>query len=257
MLTVRPIPAFNDNYIWSIELAGKREAFVVDPGDAAVVEEALSQNNLSLAGILITHHHQDHTGGIAELTRHRNIPVYGPANSSISGITQPLIEGEQISLGDTTFRVIATPGHTLDHIAFFADTEQPLLFCGDTLFAGGCGRLFEGTPEQMHQSLTKLAQLPSTTQVYCAHEYTLTNLRFCSAVEPENLDLQARVNADTERRHQQQPTVPSTLETELLTNPFLRCHEPSVITSAEAHSEGSLNSSADVLRVIRAWKDKF
>lgn len=230
--------------------------YVVDPGDATVVENELRKSNAELAGILITHHHHDHTGGIAELTKHRDIPVYGPDNN-ISFITHRVYEGDTVSLDGVLFQVIATPGHTQDHIAYFSDTQQPVLFCGDTLFAGGCGRLFEGTPELMHQSLAKLSSLPEATKVYCAHEYTIDNLRFCSAVEPENTALQERVVADSSLRQHQQPTVPSTLAMELQTNPFLRCHIPAVIAAAEAHSGESLQDSPSILRVIRAWKDNF
>lgn len=255
MLTISPLPAFNDNYIWSIEAMDSTKIYVVDPGDASVVEDHLNLKKAELAGILITHHHHDHTGGITALTKERDIPVYGP--DTVSLVTHPLTEGDRLDLAGTLFRVISTPGHTMDHIVYFADQPQPVLFCGDTLFAGGCGRLFEGTPELMHRSLTKLAHLPEATRVYCAHEYTLANLRFCAAVEPENPRLQERMVTDSQRRQQHQPTVPSTLSTELQTNPFLRCHEPAVIAAAERYSGESLNDGVNVLRVIRAWKDNF
>ena len=257
MLSIKPIPAFNDNYIWLLQITGQSTAYVVDPGDAQAVEKALMEKSLDLAGILITHHHHDHTGGISELTRNRKIPVYGPVSSNISGITHPLSDGDQVLLAGITFQIIATPGHTLDHIVYFSATSEPILFCGDTLFGGGCGRLFEGSPELMFHSLNKLANLPENTKVYCAHEYTLSNLRFCTAVEPDNLRLQARIATDSLLREQNQPTIPTILSTELKTNPFLRCHVPSIITAAEQYSGEQLSDSVNVLRVIRAWKDNF
>ena len=251
-LHISPLSAFSDNYIWLIHSPNNRDVLVVDPGDAAPVETALHQHNL--AGILITHHHHDHTGGIATLTRNRNIPVFGPAN--ISGITHPLKDGDTIKLFDCQFHIIATPGHTLDHIAYFTDSPaKPVLFCGDTLFAGGCGRLFEGTARQMHQSLSRLAALPGQTQIYCAHEYTQANLRFAQAVEPHNRALQQRITEVNRQRANNQPSVPSSLAEELATNPFLRTDQPSVIQVAR--HRGSATTPAEILGVIRAWKDNF
>ena len=257
MLSINPIPAFNDNYIWCIQMTGNAAVFVVDPGDADAVEHHLSEQNLQLAGILITHHHQDHTGGITSLTKDRTIPVYGPDNPHIAQVTHPLSDGDSFELLGTRFQVIATPGHTLDHIAYFSDASSPVLFSGDTLFAGGCGRLFEGSAAMMHHSLNKLSILPEDTNIYCAHEYTLSNLAFCAAVEPDNTMLAKRILTDQQLRQQQQPTIPSTLGMELKTNPFLRCDQPSVIAAAEQHSAQKLTDSASVLRVIRAWKDNF
>ena len=256
MLRIYPIPAFNDNYIWAIQVGQKPAVYIVDPGDANPVEAWLQQHQLRLTGILVTHHHYDHTDGIAQLVKKRDIPVYGPEQSSPL-INVPLNGQSEVSLDGICFQILQTPGHTLDHIAYFSETFDPVLFCGDTLFGGGCGRLFEGTPEQMHRSLVQIASLPDSTQVFCAHEYTLANLRFCAAVEPNNTALQARIAADTSLRQQNKPTIPSTLAQELATNPFLRCHKPSVIAAAETFSQSNLDDPAHVLRVIRAWKDNF
>lgn len=258
MIDITPIPAFNDNYIWMIHSDDHNQVFVVDPGDSQPVEEVLTQKQLALAGILVTHHHYDHTGGVAELTKKRNIPVYGPDNPNISGITQPLSEGMTINVLGISFSIFATPGHTLDHIVYFTETPAaPILFCGDTLFAAGCGRLFEGTPEQMHESLAKLASLPKNTRVCCAHEYTLANLSFALAVEPENPQIQQQISKSTELRRKNLPTLPSSIGTELNTNPFMRCHQPDVISAANTISDEILTDSASILRVIRAWKDVF
>lgn len=218
-----PIPAFSDNYIWLFAQDGK--AWVVDPGEAAPVLQILRENNLQLAGILLTHHHADHTGGVTELLQHYPVQVYGPCNSPASNlISHPLQGGSHISLGEIKFTVIATPGHTLDHIAFYS-TEEKILFCGDTLFSAGCGRVFEGTNEQMHQSLLKLAELPDDTKVCCAHEYTLSNLRFAIAAEPSNPDIDAYRNQCEVMREKNQPTLPSTVGLEKRINPFLRCSD--------------------------------
>jgi hydroxyacylglutathione hydrolase len=258
MLTITPIPAFSDNYIWTLcDRSRGNAAVVVDPGDALPVESFLKDHNLELAAILITHHHADHTGGIAALTERRAIPVYGPAAESIVGVTHALREGDNVeltSICDTPLRVIEVPGHTRGHIAYVGDG---IVFCGDTLFAAGCGRLFEGTPAQMHASLAKLAALPSDTRVYCTHEYTLANLRFAMAVEPDNAALQQRVFDDNETRARGKPTVPSTIGRELATNPFLRCERETVIAAAAAHCDIHVASGVDTFAAVRAWKDNF
>ena len=259
MISVEAIPAFSDNYIWCLYNSQSRQAAVVDPGDAAPVQAALRQRELSLAAILITHHHFDHTGGIDVLLSDNPVPVYGPVNDSIPQITNPLSEHDTLTLFGLVFSVLSIPGHTLDHIALYCDqtTDAPLLFCGDTLFAGGCGRVFEGNPAMMLQSLNKLAALPASTRVYCAHEYTLGNLAFASAVEPANRLLQQRIGRDTQRRQEGKPTVPSTIAIELQTNPFLRCTENSVIASAEQHCGSRCASPQEVFAVVRGWKDNF
>lgn len=260
MIHIEPIPAFNDNYIWCIYDDESRKAAVVDPGEAEPVEQALLSLKLELATILITHHHFDHTGGIEKLIENRNIPVYGPKNDQIAAITHRLSEKDSLSLFGLDFTVLEVPGHTLDHIALYCpDTGngQPVLFSGDTLFAGGCGRIFEGNPSMMLNSLQKLATLPGATRIYCAHEYTLSNLAFANAVEPTNSELNTRIHTDTQRRRDNIPTVPSILATELATNPFLRCTEDTVIDSARQHCDNTDDSEVSVFTAVRGWKDSF
>ncbi len=259
MIEVYPIPAFQDNYLWLFHQRDSNRAYVVDPGDAAPVEATLKARDLQLAGILITHHHYDHIGGIEQLLNHHRVPVYGPHSNNIPAITHPLREGERIELdAGMCFRILEIPGHTLDHIAYFSQAgDQSLLFCGDTLFAGGCGRLFEGTAAQMHRSLAKLAALPADTAIYCAHEYTLANLAFAQAVESDNAALNERIARDTATRKRGDPTVPSTLGLELATNPFLRCSHESVKSAAEEQAGGPLASPEEVLAAVRQWKDNF
>lgn len=256
MLTIRPIPAFTDNYIWCLDDGAL--ACVVDPGDAAPVLAFLERHALSLAGLLITHHHADHTGGIAALLeRYPGAAVYGPPNPAIAGINQPQREGDAIELLGQRFEVIAVPGHTLDHIAYFsAEHQPPLLFCGDTLFAAGCGRLFEGSPEQMFSSLQKLAGLPATTEVYCTHEYTLSNLRFARAAEPGNRALERRFEAVQRKRDRAEITLPSTIALELETNPFLRADQPELIAAAR-RQDPAARSPEQVFATLRRWKDHF
>ena len=258
MLNIQPISAFDDNYIWLIHDEASRQAFVVDPGDAAPVQDALAAQQLHLAGILITHHHFDHVGGLAQLCSAYQPVVYGPRNPAISGLTRQVSAGDTVEVLGQDFSVLEVPGHTLDHIAYFSDaTEQPLLFCGDTLFAGGCGRVFEGTPPMMHESLQTLAALPSSTRVYCAHEYTLANLAFARAVEPDNAELARRISAAEASRGRGEPTVPSDIALELATNPFLRCSRPELLAALE--SQGRLEGQAphEVFATVRGWKDSF
>ncbi len=261
MLSISPIPAFNDNYIWLITSAEQPEqAFVVDPGDSEPVIQYLKDNNLTLGGILITHHHPDHVGGVANLLAFagNNIPVFGPHNPKIEHITRKLKEGEQVEVLGTAFSVLEVPGHTLDHIAFYSDKiSEPTLFCGDTLFAGGCGRIFEGNAAQMHASLDKLAKLPSDTQFYAAHEYTLGNLKFAKAVEPESEALQQYIEECEARRQQNIPTLPSSIGNELKINPFLRSQQESVRRAAESRSGEAISDEVEVFRVTREWKDNF
>ena len=258
-LVIHTIPAFQDNYLWLFHQEGKRAAFVVDPGDAQPVLDCLKQNDLELAGILITHHHPDHTGGIKALLANNDVPVYGPDSANIPQISHRLYEGDCISLADTNFSVLEIPGHTLDHIAYTAspEGESPLVFCGDTLFTAGCGRIFEGSAEQMYQSLQKLAALPDATRIYCAHEYTLSNLAFAATVEPTSQALQDKTAADEKKRQQGLPTVPSTLAIERETNPFLRCHLSPLALAASQHSARELSDPVEVMREIRLWKDTF
>ena len=266
-LQVWPIPAFDDNYIWCIH--DGLSALVVDPGDALPVLSYLQERNLILTGILITHHHADHTGGILQLLEAfggSDIPVYGPASETIPGRTNPLLEGDAIDIlaPKIGFEVLEVPGHTLGHIAYFAplthfnsSLSKPLLFCGDTLFASGCGRLFEGTPTQMYESLQKFAKLPAETLVFCTHEYTLSNIRFALEVEPNNPDLLAWSTEAKALRHVAKPTVPTSIAQELRVNPFMRCDQGSVREVAEKVCGQPLQPGASVLAVIRAWKDRF
>lgn len=259
MIVIDPIPAFTDNYIWCLYDDISRQAAVVDPGDAAPVKRFLQQQQLHLTAIIITHHHFDHTGGIDDLLADSNVPVYGPDNAVIHQVTHKLTAPDRLELFGLNFDIINIPGHTLDHIAFYcAEAEGgPILFCGDTLFAGGCGRLFEGDPAMMLNSLSRLDALAGDSRVYCAHEYTLSNLAFAKAVEPNNQPLIERIAADSKRREQGIPTLPSTLAVERLTNPFLRCEQNSVNQSAERESGKPCTTATEVFAAIRSWKDNF
>lgn len=252
MFEISFIPAFKDNYIWLLT-RGKR-AFVVDPGDAAPVIARLEADDLTLDGILITHHHADHQGGIAELTARWPVEVYAPADESITGRTRPLAGGERIDVLGQTVEVMAVPGHTAGHIAYLAPGA---LFCGDTLFGAGCGRLFEGTPEQMSASLERIAALPDETRVYCAHEYTEMNLRFALAAEPDNAAVQARVAKVAALRAVGLPSVPLMLGEEKATNPFLRCAEPAVVAAAEKRDPTVNGKKAAIFKTIRSWRNEF
>ena len=254
-----PIPAFSDNYIWLFTDQDSRFATVVDPGDARPVLDYLRTHSLQLSHILITHHHADHTGGVAELLRHFDAEVIGPATTPFSGIRQKVQQGDTVVIYGHSFNVIEVPGHTLDHIAYFSKPESlsPVLFCGDTLFAAGCGRVFEGTATQMYGSLSKLAALPGDTRIYCTHEYTLANLAFATAVEPVNADLQNRVVDARKTRDKGLPTLPSTIKEELATNPFLRCNETTVLQAVASHSGNKPAQADKVFAVLRKWKDNF
>ena len=257
MTAIIPIPAFSDNYIWLLREGG--DAVVVDPGDAGPVIEFLGREGLTLRAIVTTHHHPDHVGGVAKLLALTSVPVFGPANESIPGRTRALAEDDAIVLPGIgrELRVLDVPGHTSGHIAYVGDGNDPIALVGDTLFAGGCGRLFEGTPAQMSASLAKLAALPAATAVYCAHEYTLANLRFAQAVEPDNAALRERVAREQAKRDRGVPTVPSTIADERATNPFLRCSEPAVVAAAQAHAGRALDGPVETFAVLRAWKNGF
>ena len=250
------LPAFADNYIWMLHDGAR--AVVVDPGDSAPVVDALDRLNLSLVGILVTHHHGDHVGGVDALRARLNGPVHGPATERIPTPFTPHSEGDVVELLGLRFRVLDVPGHTAGHIAYaqLDESTAPLLFCGDTLFSGGCGRLFEGTPAQMHDSLSKFAALPGNTRVCCTHEYTLSNLRFAAAVEPGNADIAAYTERCHAVRAAGQPTLPSSMALELQINPFLRCTQADVVKMAL--DKGAANDSAvAVLAALREWKNNF
>ncbi len=248
------IPAFSDNYIWAI--VGPGSAAVVDPGDAGPVLRFLEARGLRLSAILITHHHGDHVGGVEALRTQADVPVFGPAGESIPALTHRLREGDRVDLSavGARFEVLEVPGHTRGHIAYVGGGA---LFCGDTLFACGCGRLFEGDPPQMAASLAKLAALPGGTRVYCAHEYTLSNIRFALAVEPGNQALRERERRERARRERGEPTLPSTIAEELATNPFLRSAEAAVGAAAARQAGRALRDAVDVFAVLRAWKNAF
>ena len=262
-LVISPVPAFKDNYIWAIANSAG-DVVVVDPGDAVPVEAYLTKTGQTLKAILITHHHADHTGGLIELCKAREIPVYGPRGNHIKGITQSVLDGDVITLIGAQFQVLSVPGHTLDHVAFLmriTDSPQPndklSLFCGDTLFAAGCGRLFEGSPEMMYTSLLRIGALPADTHIYCAHEYTLSNLGFAINAEPDNLHIMRRQKTESEKRQQGLPTLPTTIFEELRTNPFLRCHSVSLKNQVSAYMAQELHSDLDTFVYLRRWKDQF
>ncbi len=257
MASIITVPAFSDNYIWLICDKDKNRAAIVDPGDAAPVVKVLQEHVIKPVAIFITHFHSDHVGGIGKLLEvYPGLPVYGPKKERIPHMTHPLNGTETIGLDvlDIKLNVMNVPGHTAGHIAYY-DEQNSNLFCGDTLFACGCGRVFDGTLQDLHDSLQTIAQLPEQTQIYCAHEYTLDNIGFAKWVEPENKALLAREEAAMALIDNDQPTVPSELALELETNPFLRTNQPDVVKRVEQATSKSLNNSAEVFAAMRTWKD--
>ena len=254
MINIEPIKAFNDNYIW---LATTNEgSIVIDPGEAHKTIKYLKENDLNLDAILITHHHFDHTGGIEDMLKFKSVDVYGPVNN-IPSINKQLRDGNLFSVIGIDFKIIEIPGHTLDHIAFFSENNgNPVLFCGDTLFSSGCGRVFEGTFEQMHKSILKLKSLPANTKIYSGHEYTQSNLKFAMEVEPLNQKLNSRYNDVQDLLYKGIPTLPTTLELELEVNPFLRCQAREVQNSV-VNQFNTSNHEDEIFKALRQWKDNF
>jgi hydroxyacylglutathione hydrolase len=254
MPTIIPIPAFADNYIWLVQRESK--AAVVDPGDAAPVIEYLERHGIELCAIINTHHHGDHVGGNRGLLARWPVPVFGPASEEIPGRTRALVEGDKVTLPGIglDLSILDIPGHTSGHIA---GVGNGMVFCGDTLFAAGCGRLFEGTPAQMVASLDKLAALEPDTRVYCGHEYTVSNLRFALAVEPQSAPLHARLERNQAKRGRGEPTLPSTIAEERATNPFLRTSDAAVRAAAIHHAGRELPDRVAVFAELRAWKNAF
>jgi hydroxyacylglutathione hydrolase len=259
MTEILALPAFDDNYIWLLRANG--HVAVVDPGDAAPVLQHLAQSGDRLCAILATHHHGDHVGGVAELLAHAAVPVFGPAVENIAGVSHALAGGEHITVPgiDVDFEVIAVPGHTRGHLAYYGPSlgAAGALFCGDTLFGAGCGRLFEGTPAQMQESLAKLAVLPAPTFVYCAHEYTQSILRFALAVEPGSIAVMRRSENVSQDRAAGRATIPTTIQTELDTNPFLRWDAPAVRAAAASRLGHVPADAVETFAAIREWRNRF
>jgi len=256
-MNIQSIKAFNDNYIWLINT--NEGNLVIDPGESQPVMDYMQQHQLRLTDILITHHHYDHVGGIVDLRKNIDGKVFGPNNPQIEGLDAQVTEGMTVQSCGLEFQVLEIPGHTLDHIAYFlANGSQPRLFCGDTLFSVGCGRVFEGTPQQMFASLEKLNALPANTLMYCAHEYTLANLKFAQAVEPNNSYITEHIEVCQRQRDADLPTLPSTMELERKINPFLRCSEIGLRQSLENKIlDAKTVSDVEIFKYLRAWKDSF
>lgn len=252
MLEVWPIPVLSDNYVWVLGRTGEARVVVVDPGEAPPVEAALRDRGLELVAVLLTHHHADHVAGAATLARDR-LPVYGPALEHIAAVNHPLEDGDLLEIAGLELEVVHVPGHTRGHLAYVG---PGLVACGDTLFAGGCGRLFEGTAAEMWGSLKRLSELPPETRVCCGHEYTVANLRFALRVEPKNQVVARRLQSALALRERDQPTVPSTLAEELLSNPFLRTNEPPVVAAACRRARQEVAPGEETFAVIRRWKDR-
>lgn len=257
MLDVTPVRAFADNYIWMLRAGSDASRVaIVDPGDAGPVLAEIGERGWTPAAILLTHHHWDHTGGVGDLLEHFDVPVYGPDNPKIHGITHVVRDGDEIDVADMglRFRVIAVPGHTLDHIAYIG---HDAVFCGDTLFSAGCGKLFEGTAEQMQSSLSRLRGLHDRTRVYCAHEYTAANLAFAHAVDPANDAIDDYIEYAGRLTALGYPTLPSHMALEKRVNPFLRWDDPAVREAAARQSDSPLATAPEIFGALRAWKDRF
>ncbi len=256
MIEIIRIPALKDNYIWLIHQPKTKCGVIVDPGEAQPVFDILSHYHIQLSAIFLTHRHWDHCNGVAQLRDHFKVPVYGPKKENIPVCSKPLQENDTVFIEtlEASFRILEIPGHTLGHIAYFGENK---LFCGDTLFTGGCGRLFEGTAEQMLSSLKKLKNLPPQTLIYCGHEYTLANLEFAKTLEPQNQALIERLESTRKKRARNEATVPSTLALELETNPFLRTNVSSIIKATKHFSKQKPSKESEIFLLIRERKDHF
>ena len=253
MLSVEPIKAYTDNYIWLVST--NEGSIVVDPGESKEILNLIDTNKIDLKGVLITHHHYDHTNGLLDLTNKMNLEVYGP--EKIEGINNIVNESDKFSLIGIDFEVIEIPGHTLDHLAFYSsNNKDPILFCGDTLFAGGCGRVFEGTFEQMFMSLKKISKYPKETKVFCGHEYTLSNLKFALEVDKDNKDLMNEFNNIEKLISSDIPSLPTNLNKELKLNPFLRCHDID-IKNKVIEKFDIIDDELQIFTALRKWKDNF
>ena len=254
MYSVEPIKAYDDNYIWLIST--NEGSIIVDPGESKEIIKGINENKIDLKGILITHHHFDHTNGLQDLLNIDDFDVFGPVNN-INGINKKVVEPDKFSIIGLDFEVIDLPGHTLDHIGFYSfNNGNPILFCGDTLFAAGCGRVFEGTYKQMFEALKKISKLPKNTKVYCGHEYTLSNIKFALEVDPNNIIIQDEYRHVKELIKSDIPSLPTTIEKELEINPFLRCNNLDIQKNIiEKFNVG--NSEFEIFTAIRKWKDNF
>ena len=254
MLSVEPIKAYSDNYIWLIST--NEGSIVVDPGESSEILNLIDSNKINLKGVLITHHHYDHTNGLVDLTNKTDLAVFGP-NNNINGINNIVGESDKFSIIGIDFEVIEIPGHTLDHIAFYSFNDgNPILFCGDTLFAGGCGRVFEGTFNQMFKSLKKISQYPKETEVFCGHEYTLSNLKFALEIDKSN-GLLKNEYADVEKLVSSGiPSLPTNLDKELKLNPFLRCNDTN-IKNKIIQKFDTIDDELEIFTALRKWKDNF
>ena len=254
MLSIKPIKALSDNYIWLVTT--NEGSIVIDPGESKQIIDLVKSNEIDLEGILITHHHYDHTNGIEEILKYKKVEVYGPKNN-VNSITKRVKQNDVFNLIGLKFEVIETPGHTLDHIAFYClKDEKSILFCGDTLFSGGCGRVFEGTYSQMYESLKKLSKLPEDTQIFCGHEYTSSNLQFACAVEPNNQYIKEYNEEIIEKIKNGVPSLPSSLKIEQMINPFIRCNEENLIDNINKKF-GEVSSEIEIFSTLRKWKDDF